>query len=178
MYPFHLSGRLGRPAAGFRTRLSVLALDDRAVPGSLWPSDPTQQPYDTAPIGATVMVSPTSDGSGTDGSGPALGEDPPGTSKPADAAPMIVNFLATPNGPGWYQLTGQVIDESPGGLVVNFGGIPSAVGKSVTTNSDGTFSLLLQVQTDGTDTGNITAVTQDAAGHQSNTAMYWIDPQP
>jgi hypothetical protein len=175
MYPFHLSGRLGRPAAGFRTRLSVLTLDDRAVPGSLWPSDPTQQPYDTAPVGAIVMVSPTSDGGGSGYSGPALGEDP---SKPADAAPIIVNFRAIPIGSGQYMLTGQVLDESPGGLVVTFGGVPSAVGKSATTNSDGTFEFLLQVQTDGTDTGTITAVTQDAAGHPSNIAMYWIDPQP
>jgi hypothetical protein len=90
--------------------------------------------------------------------------------------PIIVNFTAIWLGPGRYRLTGQVLDESPGGLLVSFGGIPSAQGKTAVTNSDGYFELETQLQLDGTDAGYVTAVTQDRGGHSSNIAQIWIDP--
>ena len=99
-----------------------------------------------------------------------------GVRAPTNLPPEIVDFVVIQIGPGLYRITGRVIDESPGGLEVTFGGVPSAVGQTATTASDGTFTLTVQMQTDGSDTGNISAVTQDSAGLSSNVATYWVDP--
>ena len=79
---------------------------------------------------------------------------------------------------GLWRVYGQVADESPGGLTVRFGGIPSAQGLSTITQSDGSFSMLLYVQTNGTDVGVVTAQTTDAQGLDSNIDYDDIYPTP
>lgn len=91
-------------------------------------------------------------------------------------APVIDSFAAEEVGIGWYQFTGHVSYDQPGGLTITFGGVPSLEGKFTTTAADGSFSLLVQVQTDGSDTGEVTAQTSAANGSLSNLAMCYISP--
>jgi hypothetical protein len=165
-----LWGRPERPAAGFRTRLSVLALEDRANPSSLWSA---VDDWRDETSWAEAVAGLSTPGGSTDcllcG---LIGK----ISLPIDLPPLIVDFQVVRVDSGRYEFTGRVIDEAPGGLVVTFGGVPSAAGQTATTNADGTFSLTLSMQTDGTDMGIVTAVTQDAAGQSSNVAVAWVDP--
>jgi hypothetical protein len=142
------------PAARRPARLFVEQLDDRAAPsGGL-----TSEPEPWAGIGMTAELV-------------AIGKEVP------NLPPEIVDFTATEVEPGLFRFTGRVNDESPGGLTVTFGGVPGCVqGVSVVTNADGTFELLVQVSTDGSDTGTVEVVTQDAAGQSSDVATYYLDP--
>src|SRR5690348_8766669 len=63
---------------------------------------------------------------------------PPEYLSPANAAPQIVDFQAEEIGNGLFMFTGKVIDESPGGLVVRFGGsVATMDGLTVTTQANG-----------------------------------------
>lgn len=166
-----LWSRPERPAPGVRTRLSVQVLDDRTAPSSLLAAE--DDPQDEAARAATATYLSSSN----EPTGTMTSEEGTGVLAPTNLPPEIVDFVAVEIGPGLYRFTGRVIDEAPGGLVVAFGGVPSAEGQSATTNADGTFSLTLQMQTDGSDTGNVSAVTQDASGQTSNVATCWVDPQ-
>ncbi len=77
---------------------------------------------------------------------------------------------------GTFRVYGQVTDESPGNLTVRLGGIPSALGKTTTTLADGSFSMILHVQTNGNDIGVVTAQTTDAQGLDSNVDYDNINP--
>jgi hypothetical protein len=90
-------------------------------------------------------------------------------------APRIVVHCSQ-IGAGLFRVYGQVTDESPGNLTVRFGGIPSAQGQSTTTLADGSFSMILQVQTNGSDIGVVTAQTTDAQGLDSNVDYDNINP--
>jgi hypothetical protein len=160
-------GQHRRPAAT-RTRLSVLALDDRAAPSSL--AAPATNPLDQAALDkAATLVAMTEDPGG-----PGTGT---GHSPGADNPPQITNFQVERVGPGMYKFTGLVIDESPGGLTVTLTGIPSLeAGVAVVTRSDGTFEATLQLRTDGSDIGVVSAVTRDWFGQLSNTATVYVNP--
>ena len=114
------------------------------------------------------------------GDGVPLAEPPPGGGgKVANQAPQITDFTATDLGGGRYVISGRVIDESPGGLTITFGGsVPSLNGQTTTTYADGTFSVVVRLQTDGTDIGYLLATTQDAQGLASNEASVYIHPAP
>jgi hypothetical protein len=91
--------------------------------------------------------------------------------------PIIDGLMVRSIGGGWYVVSGRVFDESPGGLVVQFGGsVASLSGRSVTTQADGTFTLNVQLRTDGSDTGWLLATTQDAQGLESNEASCYVSP--
>jgi hypothetical protein len=92
--------------------------------------------------------------------------------------PEIVNFNAQQIGNGVFLITGRVVDEDPDGLIVTLGGSTSANGKWTFTNEDGTFSLLVQLKTDGTDTGWITATTIDDWGLVSDEVEVFVTPTP
>jgi virginiamycin B lyase len=94
----------------------------------------------------------------------------------ANAAPRIVDFTAEALGGGLYRFSGKVIDEMPNGLTITFGGVPTMVGKTTTTASDGTFSLTVQLETEGSDGGNVTATTVDMWGASSNVATVSVTP--
>lgn len=91
---------------------------------------------------------------------------------PGDVQPPVITNLppeikitdVKAVGNGAYQIIGIVSDEHPGGLTVSFGGVPSAVGRTTITNADGTFSCFITFQTNGTDTGILTASVTDNGG--------------
>ncbi len=137
-----------RPRPALRTRLRLEHLDDRAAPSSLGDGDP-----------------------------PLLG-DLSGRETRIAVAPEIVNFVGAESSTGWFLFTGQVQGSATvAGLTITFGGVPSLQGQTTTTASDGTFSLMVQVQTDGSDHGTVTAQTV-ADGLTSNLATCEIDPTP
>ena len=105
-------------------------------------------------------------------SGPPVAQDGQG-----NQAPVITNFTASAIGGGWYLISGTVLDERPGGLTVTFGGtVTTMQGQTTTTAANGSFSVLVQLQTNGSDTGYITASTVDDRGVASNVPSYDVDP--
>jgi hypothetical protein len=95
-----------------------------------------------------------------------------------DVPPSIVNFNAQGLGNGMYQITGTVIDAHPGGLVVTLGGDSSVIGQTATTNSSGTFSLIVQIEPGDADPGLITASTVDAQGLESQPVQVSVTAPP
>jgi hypothetical protein len=83
-------------------------------------------------------------------------------------APVIQNFQGSSGPDDLWTFTGTVVDESPGGLTVRFGGLLS--GHSVTVWSNGTFMYTAQV----TGPGSVTAKTTDWWGLNSNEAWEMI----
>jgi hypothetical protein len=149
---FGLFRRAHTAGVGSRGRafLRLEALDPRDQPSSL---DPSAAP---AADGTPVRVADQQ------------------TNRP----PEITNFTAREIGSGLFLITGQVVDENPGGLVVTLDGSTSAAGRSTTTNDDGSFSLLVQLATDGTDSGYITATTTDDFGLVSDEVDVFVTPTP
>jgi hypothetical protein len=97
-------------------------------------------------------------------------------SRPQNQAPQIVNFMAHEITNGLFLITGKVVDESPGGLTVTLAGSTAGAGQTVTTNSDGTFSMTLQLPVDGTGSGYLTATVRDAQGLVSEEVSVFLDP--
>src|SRR5207244_762036 len=65
------------------------------------------------------------------GMGPALTAAPPvAAGATPNQAPEIINFAAREVGNGLFLVSGQVVDENPGGLTVTLGGTTSAAGKT------------------------------------------------
>ena len=106
----------------------------------------------------------------------ATGDSGQTSHPPTNQKPVIVNFEARAIGNGWFLITGRVIDEDPGGLVVTLGGTTSAAGRTVATAADGTFSLTVSLRTDGSDVGFITATTVDRQGLVSDEVSDFVDP--
>ena len=133
-----------RPTPHLKTRLRLESLDSRCTPSSL------------------------SDLSGDDGSGTMYLAAPP-----ENAAPQIINFTGAEVVGGAWRFTGDVVDESPGGLTITFGGEPvSLQGETATTDGSGHFELSVLLHTDGSDNGLATARTVDNHGLASNVATY------
>jgi hypothetical protein len=107
-----------------------------------------------------------------------LGDPPSGGSGQTapNVAPAIVDFDAQEVGNGVFLVTGRVIDETPGGRTIVFGGGTSAAGMTTTTAVDGTFSILITLRTDGTDSGFLTATTTDPYGLTSEPVSRYLDP--
>ncbi|VTT96888.1 outer membrane adhesin like proteiin : Similarity to tr/Q3M6Y7_ANAVT Na-Ca exchanger/integrin-beta4 (Fragment) OS=Microcystis aeruginosa PCC 7806 GN=IPF_6507 PE=4 SV=1: Calx-beta [Gemmataceae bacterium] len=130
--------------------------------------DGVYDPYETVTVqvgssrNGGVMIAP-----GTPGSAAmTIGDND------TNAAPQIINFTATHLGGGLYLFTGQVTDDqSAAGRTVTFGGVPTMVGKSTTTASDGTFSIEVQLLTNGDDDGTVTAYATDIWGLTSDTVQ-------
>lgn len=97
---------------------------------------------------------------------------------PPNVAPVIENFTAQEIGNGMFLITGRVIDETPTGMIVTFGGTTSAAGQYATVSADGTFSKIVQLRTDGTDSGYITATTVDAYQVVSEEVDVLVNPTP
>ena len=96
---------------------------------------------------------------------------------PPNQAPQIVDFAAEEMGTGLFMFTGRVLDESPGNLTITFGGsVVTMVGRTCTTDANGYFSIVVQLQTNGTDIGWVTARTQDALGVPSNEPAVEVRP--
>jgi hypothetical protein len=94
-----------------------------------------------------------------------------------NAVPVITDFDASETMAGLYMFSGQVVDENPANLTIYFGGSPvSMPGQTTVTESDGWFSFVIQLHTDGSDAGTVTAYTVDDAGQQSNLVMVDVAP--
>src|SRR5579883_430204 len=105
---------------------------------------------------------------------PVTGTNP---TEPKPQPPQIINFQIVQSSSGMYQVSGDVVDSSPSGLVVQFGGTPvSLQGLTATTDGSGHFCVYVALNTNGSDDGTATAVTTDNAGLTSNTATYVINP--
>jgi hypothetical protein len=63
--------------------------------------------------------------------------------------PQILNLRYSRGTDQCVTFTGTVLDETPGGVTVNFGGLPALQGQQTVTQSDGSFSLTLTVPTNG-----------------------------
>ena len=76
-----------------------------------------------------------------------------------NAIPMIVGFAAECLQGRTWRFSGVVRDEAPAGLIVQFGGLPSLVGKTAVVQADGSFSLVVELA-EG-ETGAATASVTD-----------------
>jgi hypothetical protein len=84
-------------------------------------------------------------------------------------APQIVDFTATLQVGNVWLFQGEVTDESPQGLVVTFGNLPSLVGVTTTVGANGWFSISITLQNG--EQGVATAQTTDWWGLNSNVAQ-------
>ena len=82
--------------------------------------------------------------------------------------PVIEDFVAIHNYGNLWTFQGRVTDESPMGLTVHFGGMPSLNGQTATVQGDGSFTSTRYL-TDG-ETGTATASTTDYYGQASDLA--------
>jgi hypothetical protein len=164
---FRLFPRPARPGTVRRARLGLEHLGDRALPSDIGGLVTVPPPgYTTPPVG------------GDTGAAPAYYTTPPAyyTTPPVggdfQVSSQLVNFAANEIGHGYFEFTGRVLMNGTGaaGVTVTLDGLPSLVGQTVTTASDGTFTLFIQLQTDGTDNGTAEAWAT-VAGHVTNTAL-------
>lgn len=95
---------------------------------------------------------------------------------PSNQAPVITSFVHVMQNGNTAVFTGQVNDETPGGLTIRFGGLPSLQGKTTTTDSTGAFTHTVVLQTNGSDTGMAEAQTTDPQGFDSNIASRFVNP--
>lgn len=91
-----------------------------------------------------------------------------------DLPPAILDFHATPSSLGVWKFSGRVVDESPAGLTVTFGGL--LTGRTATTAADGTFSIVLTLSPG--QGGLVTAKTVDIHNQASNLAQDWVFNMP
>jgi hypothetical protein len=95
----------------------------------------------------------------------------------SNAEPVITGFVHVMGVGGICTFSGQVTDETPGGLTIRFGGEPDSLqGVTAVTDSTGAFSKTVQLQTNGTDTGNAEVQTTDPQGLDSNIASRYVSP--
>lgn len=87
--------------------------------------------------------------------------------------PWISSFSATRIEGDMWVFQGTVVDESPEGLVVELSGIPSLQGVTATVLSDGSFSVVIEL--DPGESGTVSAITTDWWGLTSNIAQDWVD---
>jgi hypothetical protein len=94
-----------------------------------------------------------------------------------NVAPVIQNFTWVKLDNTTYEFTGKVIDEHPGGLVVNFGGAPQSLqGKTAVVNNDGTFSLVVTMSNTSSDVGNADVqIAYDWWGATSQYAFMYVN---
>ena len=88
---------------------------------------------------------------------------------PVNQPPVITDLTFEEVGNGLLVVRGRVVDENPGGLTVNIGGVYTG---TCTTQGDGTFAILINVQFSGT----VTASTVDDRGQASNVAEMVVGP--
>ena len=87
-----------------------------------------------------------------------------------DPAPVISNFSASNVSGHLWTFSGQVTDDqNVAGLIVRLGGLPSLNGVTATVNSQGWFSVTVQLGTN--ESGTATAQTTSVDGALSNVAM-------
>ncbi len=121
---------------------------------------------DLASTGGSGMITKDPSGGGQ-GSGSTL-PPPPAPNQP----PRIDPFTGTEAPGRAWTFAGMVQDESPGGLIVTFGGLQSLVGKTAVTAPNGAFSTVEILQ--ASESGWATAQTVDAQGLASTIAKFYV----
>jgi hypothetical protein len=152
---------------------------------SLPASDATQWTSNTRSIpvvpatGNTLISDPIQATSGTAGTGHArTPDDDTGSGNTNSQAGPTITLTAEQVGIGLYVFSGTVTaDPTAVGLKVTFSGTPSTNGQSTTVTSTGAYQVAIEVQTNGTDIGTVTASVTDAAGNTA-TAQVYISPTP
>jgi hypothetical protein len=140
-----------RPSSKFGKPLRLEWLEDRNGP-SLFLGYPNVATTDLMPKAEDAPTAPVMYSSPTESSP---------ESNPGNKPPKITNFSASHSN-GMWTFSGTVVDETPGGLTVTFGGaIPAMVGRTVTTNANGSFSLTVNLNGDD---GEVSAITTDPQG--------------
>jgi len=95
----------------------------------------------------------------------------------SNQAPIISNFAHQFGVGGICTFTGQVTDETPGGLTIRFGGYPNSLqGKTTTTEATGAFTYSIVLLRNGTDTGVAEVQTTDPQGLDSNVPNTFVQP--
>jgi hypothetical protein len=92
----------------------------------------------------------------------------------ANNAPQLVAASAVEGSNNVWTIQGTVSDECAQGLTVTFSGLPSVEGKTVTVSANGTFCLIVTLQTG--ECGTISALTTDWWGITSNLSSWDISP--
>lgn len=94
------------------------------------------------------------------------------------SAPQITDFAAAEVSAGVYMFTGRVADnDDVTGLWVGFDGGPASVqGMKAEVQSDGSFCLVVNVQTDGSDSGTVVATVTDWDDLTSDPVYVGISP--
>lgn len=87
--------------------------------------------------------------------------------------PQINDFSYIEYPGGMYEFVGHV-NGGYSGEVVNLGGIQDLQGKTATVGSNGDFSIVVQLNGQMSDNGEITAQTSDVWGTNSNVATDWM----
>jgi hypothetical protein len=87
------------------------------------------------------------------------------------AASTLSNFVATQEGPGLWLFTGNVNGAPTQGMMINFAGLQSMQGQSISVNPDGSFAFYFQVPAG--QNGIVSAQAIDWWGDTSNTAMVY-----
>jgi hypothetical protein len=137
-----------------------------------------RRPSRPAPVRRVRLTLECLDGRICPDTDPTNPSNPDYVVSPVDNPPQIVDFVAWDGGGGHVTISGKVIDENPAGLTVYFSGPQAAInGQTVTTNSDGTFSLSVTLSTNGSDDGVVSAWTFDRAGHKSNVVYADVHPR-
>ena len=98
----------------------------------------------------------------------------------ADTAPVISNFAVEQVNYNEYQFTGTVTGSYVQGLTVTFGGQPlSLQGQKATVNTDGTFTLMVNMIHGADDNGMASAqILADGWGQSSNGATVLVSGVP
>jgi hypothetical protein len=81
-------------------------------------------------------------------------------------APRIVQFEALFVVGNIWSIRGRVEDESPAGLIITFGGLPSLNGRTAVVQADGTFYVSWEINAN--ESGAVTGVVTDWWGLQGN----------
>lgn len=154
------SGNARRPAPGTnRARLALESLDPRLSPSDLLGtgSDPTV--INTDPTVSAITYAPVVN----------VGA--------AGKAPVIDNFKGAEIVGGLYRFSGEVVGAEPCVWTVTFGGEPDTLrGMQIQTDANGRFSKVLDVKTDKSDDGELSAQAVNAAGVKTEVALTIIYP--
>lgn len=89
-------------------------------------------------------------------------------------APVIQNFEAARGANNVWTFTGKVVDESPAGLTVRFGGLMLLTSQTATVDENGNFTLTCVLDPMMTMSGNATAVVTDWWGISSDEVWEFV----
>jgi hypothetical protein len=132
--------------------------------------------------GGEIFASVAGESAGTD-PGAGMTDPGPGMATDSSVGLQIVNFTATPAGPGyWWRFAGRVVNVSSPLLVVTFGTIDQMPTFEVTpprtvgVQSDGSFSLVIQLQTSPQREGGWVTAQASLCDMRSDTALAYVNP--